>query len=74
MTGSCLSLQECPFRHQHLKNHEKLNFGTEGGVKEGSVAKNIDSVCGCIWLMTYLIRTTGHLGRQGEDQGAEDKL
>ena len=74
MTGSCLSLQECPFRLQHLKNHENFNFGTEGGVKEGSVPKNIDSVCGCTWLMTYLIRTTGHLGRQGGDQGAEDKL
>ena len=59
---------------QYLKNHEKFNFGTEGCVKEGSVPKNIDSVCGCTWLMTILIRTTGHLGRQGEDQGAEDKL
>ena len=52
----------------------KFNFGTEGGIKEGSVPKNICSVRGCTWLMTSLKRTTGHLGRQGEDQGVEDKL
>ena len=35
-----------------LKNMKKINVGTEGGIKEGSVPKNIHSVFGCTWLMT----------------------